>query len=134
MNHWAVTELHLQARLPEILSSTDDARAIALDLKEGESLGEHEVHERAWVIVISGEVEASSSDGGVIGGGPGTLFEFAPGERRRIDGITDTRLLLILTPWPGDGHPGSMSLREKLYIRRRAAKARKETERLGVEA
>ena len=27
-----------------------------------------------------------------------------------------------LTPWPGSGHPGAMTIREKLYARRRAAK------------
>lgn len=134
MEHWPLTELDLKSRLPEILSSTDDARAIALDLEAGNSLGEHEVHERAWIIVISGEIEASSPDGGAVGGGPGTLFEFAPGERRRIDALIDSRLLLLLTPWPGDGHPGSMSLQEKLYIRRRAAKARKEAGGVQVRA
>ncbi len=35
---------------------------------------------------------------------------------------TKARLLMLLTPWPGDGHPGAMTIREKLYARRRAAK------------
>jgi len=33
-------------------------------------------------------------------------------------------LLLLLTPWPGIGHPGAMTLREKLYARRRAVTRR----------
>jgi len=34
---------------------------------------------------------------------------------------------LLLTPWPGTGHPGAMTLRQKLYARRRAAKRRAAT-------
>lgn len=122
MKSWDLRALDLKPRLPEILSSSDEARAIALDLKVGERLGEHEVHERAWLIVVSGEVEASTVSDGSVAGGPGTLIEFAPGERRQITATTHTRVLLILTPWPGEGHPGGMSIREKLYARRRAAK------------
>jgi len=33
----------------------------------------------------------------------------------------DARLLLLLSPWPGDGHPGAMSLEEKAEARERAA-------------
>ena len=32
------------------------------------------------------------------------------------------RLLLLLAPWPDSGHPGAMTIREKLYARRHAAK------------
>ena len=49
MNNWDLRSLDLKPRLPEILSSSDAARAIALDLAPGESLSEHEVHERAWL-------------------------------------------------------------------------------------
>jgi hypothetical protein len=35
---WHVTRLDLKPRLPEILSSTPEARVIALDLRAGESL------------------------------------------------------------------------------------------------
>jgi hypothetical protein len=31
-------------------------------------------------------------------------------------------LVLLLTPWPGPGHPGAMTLTQKLYVRRHAAK------------
>jgi hypothetical protein len=34
-------------------------------------------------------------------------------------------LLLLLTPWPGEDHPGAMTIREKLYARRHAAKRSK---------
>jgi quercetin dioxygenase-like cupin family protein len=121
LNSWDVASLNLKPRLPEILSSTDDARAVALDLAEGQRLPEHEVHERAWVVVLAGEVQATAGGERVVGG-PGLLLEFAPRERHELVARSQARLLLLLTPWPGAGHPGAMSVREKLYARRHAAK------------
>jgi len=93
-----------------------------LDLAAGESLADHEVHERAWLIVLDGEVEVTTSAGDSVGGGVGLLVEFAPAERHGIVASSAARLLLLLTPWPGDGHPGAMTIRQKLYTRRHAAK------------
>ncbi len=122
MKSWDLGDLKLKPRLPEILSSSEDARVIALDLAAGEALDEHEVHERAFVLVVSGEIEVTGNAHGPVRGGPGLLVEFEPSERHRIEASADARLLLLLTPWPGDGHPGAMELREKLYMRRHAAK------------
>lgn len=122
MKTWELNGLDLKPRLPEILSSSDEARLIALDLAAGEDLAEHEVHERAWVIVLSGSIEVGTRSGSEASGGPGLLVEFEPGERHHVIAREDARLLLILSPWPGEGHPGAMSIREKLYARRRAAK------------
>lgn len=122
MNSWDLTSLDLKPRLPEILTSSDAARAIALDLAAGESLADHQVHERAWLIVLSGEIEVSTAEGGHSSGGAGLLVEFAPGERHEVKATADARLLLLLTPWPGGGHPGAMTIQEKLYARRHAAK------------
>jgi quercetin dioxygenase-like cupin family protein len=122
MKSWELGDLSLKPRLPEILSSSDDARIIALDLAAGESLEEHEVHERAFLVVLSGEIEMSGNGGGDVRGGQGLLVEIEPRERHRVEAKADARLLLLLTPWPGDGHPGAMELREKLYTRRHAAK------------
>jgi quercetin dioxygenase-like cupin family protein len=122
VNSWDVIGLELRPRLPEILSSSNDARAIALELRGGESLAEHEVHERAWLIVLSGEVEVRAAAGGEASGGAGLVVEFDPGERHEVSAVADARLLLLLTPWPGRGHPGAMTIREKLYARHHAAK------------
>lgn len=122
MDSWDLKTLDLKPRLPEILSSSDAARAIALDLEAGEALAEHEVHERAWLVVLDGEVEVSSSSEESVRGGTGLLVELSPGERHEVAAISRARLLLMLTPWPGSGHPGAMSIREKLYVRRHAAK------------
>jgi len=122
MKSWDLRELELKPRLPEILSSSDDARAIVLDLAAGESLDEHEVHERAFVVVLAGEVEVGTGAGATAAGGTGLVVEFEPRERHRVAASSDARILLLLTPWPGDGHPGAMEIREKLYTRRHAAK------------
>ncbi len=122
MNTWDLKMLDLKPRLPEILSSSDVARAIALDLAAGESLADHQVHERAWLVVLDGEVRVTTSEGEGVTGGVGLLVEFAPGERHEVTASTAARLLLLLTPWPGRGHPGAMTIREKLYARRHAAK------------
>lgn len=122
MRSWKLDEIDLKPRLPEILSSSSAARAIVLDLAEGEGLGDHEVHERAWVIVLSGSVQVCNGAGERTDGGPGLLVEIAPGERHEVLAISASRLLLLLTPWPGNGHPGAMTITQKLYARRHAAK------------
>jgi quercetin dioxygenase-like cupin family protein len=119
---WDLGEIDLKPRLPEILSSSEDARAIVLDLAAGESLDEHEVHERAFLVVLSGEIEVGTGAGAGTAGGTGLLVEFEPRERHKVAAKSDARLLLLLTPWPGEGHPGAMEIREKLYTRRHAAK------------
>lgn len=122
MNSWDLKALDLKPRLPEILSSSDVARAIVLDLAAGESLSDHQVHERAWLVVLDGEIQVATAEGERVSGGVGLLVEFAPGERHEVIASADARLLLLLTPWPGSGHPGAMTIREKLYARRGAAK------------
>ncbi len=122
MNSWDLNTLELRPRLPEILSSGAAARAIALDLAAGEGLADHEVHERAWVLVLDGAIEVTTAAGERASGGVGLLIELAPGERHEVVASAKARLLLLLTPWPGSGHPGAMTVREKLYARRHAAK------------
>lgn len=124
MNSWDLRSLDLRPHSPEILSSTDDARAIVLEIPAGESLSDHQVHERAWVTVIDGEVEVATTDGGTVTGGCGFTVEFAPGERHAVLARSTARLLLLLTPWPGRGHPGTMALEDKAQSRRRAAERR----------
>ena len=120
MRSWALSELSVKPHTPEIIASTDDARAIVLDLPAGEALEEHEVHERAWVLVLAGEVEIESVGQPGLSGGSGLLVEFEPRERHEVRARSDARLLLLLTPWPGVGHPGAMSLADKQLARRRA--------------
>jgi quercetin dioxygenase-like cupin family protein len=121
MNSWTIKDLPLKPHAPEILATTDDGRAIALLIPAGESLDDHQVHERAWVTVLDGEVEITTATGESIRGSSGLLIEFDPNERHAVHARTDTRLLLLLTPWPGAGHPGAMTLEEKASARHAAA-------------
>ena len=105
MESWDLANLEVQARQPEVLSSDDEGRMIAIQLPAGESLREHQVHERAWLLVISGAIEVDDSDGETVKGGPGLLALFDPNERHEVRASEDSRLLLVLSPWPGVGHP-----------------------------
>jgi redox-sensitive bicupin YhaK (pirin superfamily) len=103
VEHWDLTGLDVEPRQPQILDSKrGESRTIALKLAAGEGLAEHQVHERAHVIVIEGKVEI-----GDVTGGPGLLAIFDPGERHEVRARSDSRLLLVLAPWPGEGHPGA---------------------------
>jgi hypothetical protein len=87
----------------------------------GQSLQDHEVHERAWLLVVTGEIAVKCPGTATAEGGPGALFEFAPQERREIFAACAARLLLFLAPWPGDGHPGALSDAQRIHARARAA-------------
>lgn len=121
MRSWDLKTVGVEPHQPEILASAGDARTILLSLPAGEELQEHEVHERARIVVIEGEVEVSMPSGESASAGPGHLFEFEPGERHTVAARSDSRLLLVLSPWPGDGHPGAMTLEEKGEVREKAA-------------
>jgi quercetin dioxygenase-like cupin family protein len=121
---WDLSTVDLRPHAPKILASTDEARAVVLEIPAGESLQDHQVHERAWVTVIAGEVEITAAGGDRAAGGSGLMVEFAPGERHAVFARTMARLLLLLTPWPGDGHPGTMPLSDKATVRQRAAEHR----------
>ena len=121
MKEWELGTLDTRPHAPQILTTTDAARAILLALPAGEQLREHEVHERAWVVVISGAIDVTAFDGTRVEGGAGLMVEFAPGERHQVTARSDARLLLFLAPWPGDGHPGAMTMEEKSQVRARAA-------------
>ncbi len=105
MQSWNLTELEAPGGAidPQVLSTDDGARAIAIRLEAGQALNDHQVRERAWLVVVEGEAEIRSGDA-VVGGGVGTLATFAPGERHAVSSGSGARLLLLLAPWPGDGH------------------------------
>jgi quercetin dioxygenase-like cupin family protein len=120
MQSWDLKALEVEPHQPRILASAEDARTIVLYLPTGEELQEHEVHERARVVVIDGRVDIATPGGEAVTADAPHLFEFDPGERHTIVARSDARLLLVLTPWPGDGHPGAMTLERKAEAQQRA--------------
>jgi quercetin dioxygenase-like cupin family protein len=108
MEHWDLRTLEIEPHQPRILhSARGEARSIAILLPAGEELQEHEVHERAYLVVVDGEVEIGDGGAATLTGGPGFVAVFAPRERHEVRATSDARLLLVLAPWPGDGHPGA---------------------------
>jgi quercetin dioxygenase-like cupin family protein len=104
MQHWDLRSLTVEPRHPQILQSArGEGRAIAIHLPAGEQLQDHEVHERAYLTVVDGEVEVEAGE--TVRAATGALFVFDPKERHEVRAKTDARLLLFLAPWPGEGHP-----------------------------
>ena len=89
-------------RDPVVLHS-DEGRAVLIKLDPGQELGEHQVKERAWISVVEGTVSIEAG-GDSIEGRPGTLVTFAPEERHAVRTDGGARILLLLAPWPGEGH------------------------------
>lgn len=88
---------------PRVLFSTAEARAVVIDLAAGQELGDHRVRERALLEVLDGQVECGSAGAGAECG-RGTLVMFEPGEDHFVRALGPARLLLVLAPWPGEGH------------------------------
>jgi len=109
MRSWDLSTLDVEARQPRVLDSEDEGRAILINLPAGERLQEHQVHERAWVLVISGRIRIDLPNGESESGGAGYLAVFDPAERHEVSAEDDARMLLVLAPWPGDGHPSQRS-------------------------
>jgi redox-sensitive bicupin YhaK (pirin superfamily) len=110
MRTWDLATLDVEVHQPVVLDSEEEGRAILINLPAGEQLQEHQVHERAWVLVVSGTIRIDLPDGDSATGDAGFLACFDPAERREVSAEDDARVLLLLAPWPGDGHP---SLREQ---------------------
>jgi quercetin dioxygenase-like cupin family protein len=91
------------SRSPVVVHSQDEARAVLIRLDPGQALGDHQVHERSWVLVLDGRVRFEAGDEHVVAD-PGQLAWFDAGERRSISTDDGARILLLLAPWPGEGH------------------------------
>jgi quercetin dioxygenase-like cupin family protein len=104
MESWDIRSMEIEPQRPQVLRSDEETRAIAIRLLAGEELSEHQVHERAYLLVADGSVEIAN-DGSTVTGEAGFLSHFEPNERRTVRALSDTRLVLVLAPWPGVGHP-----------------------------
>ena len=105
MQHWDLNAIEAPdgTRDPVVLASADGGRAVMIVLQAGQQLGDHQVKERAWLVVVAGSV-AIESGGERVDAGVGMLATFEPGERHSVRSADGARILLILAPWPGEGH------------------------------
>lgn len=74
-----------------------------IGLDPGQELGDHQVKEHAFVIVVDGvaRIKAGADE---LEADAGTLVAFEPDERRVVSSDAGAKLLLLLAPWPGVGH------------------------------
>ncbi len=105
MQSWKLTEIDTPdgSRSPVVLLSENEARAILVGLHPGQELGDHQVKEHAWVVVVEGRARIGAG-GDSIEAGVGTLVHFEPDERHFVASDEGAKILLLLAPWPGEGH------------------------------
>lgn len=104
MERWHLPSIEANGkREPRVLFSRPGCRAVLLDLNAGDELGAHRLHEHAVVEIVSGRL-GLAADGHEVECDEGTLLTFTPGETRSVRALEASRLLLLLAPWPGEGH------------------------------
>ncbi len=103
MDSWDISTLDVEPHKPTVLRSDGEARVVAINIPAGEALEDHQVHERAYVVIVEGEAQVGPANGPQKAG-PGFVAHFDPNERHEVRATTDTRLVLFLAPWPGEGH------------------------------
>jgi quercetin dioxygenase-like cupin family protein len=105
MKSWALPEIETAggSRSPVVLHSGNEGRAVLIGLEAGQELGEHQVKESLFLVVLEGHVRIESR-GEALEAGPGTLVTFEPDERHSVSADDGARILLLLSPWPGAGH------------------------------
>ncbi len=105
MQRWDMLALDAPdgTRDPIVLHSDDGARAVLIVLQAGQSLGDHQVKENAWITVLDGTVQVTAG-GETVDASPGGLVRFEPNERHALHSDSGARILMLLAPWPGEGH------------------------------
>jgi quercetin dioxygenase-like cupin family protein len=105
VQRWDLLEIEAPdgTRDPVVLHQDDGARAVLIVLSPGQSLGDHQVKENAWVVVVDGTVRVTAG-GESYDASRGALVRFAPNERHALSSTDGARVLLVLAPWPGEGH------------------------------
>jgi quercetin dioxygenase-like cupin family protein len=106
VRHWKLGEIETPhgTRSPVVLHSREGAeRAVLIALRPGEELGDHGVKESTLLLVLDGAVRVEAG-GEAVDADEGTLLHLDPDERRTVTSGGGARLLLLLAPWPGEGH------------------------------
>jgi quercetin dioxygenase-like cupin family protein len=102
---WKLLEIETPdgSRSPVVLHSDEEGRAVLIGLKPGQRLGDHQVKEHAFLVIVDGTAQVEA-DGETVSAGPGTLVAFEPDERHAVSTEDGAKILLFLAPWPGPGH------------------------------
>jgi len=102
---WRLPEIETPdgSRSPVVLHSSDEGRAVLIGLNPGQQLGDHQVKEHVFLVVVDGSVRIEAR-GETLEADAGTLVAFEPDERRVVASETGAKILLLLAPWPGEGH------------------------------
>ena len=105
MRSWNLHEIEVEggSRSPVVLYSDDAARAVLIVLEPGQELGDHQVKEHAFIVVVDGTARIEAGDE-KLEAGVGTMVAFDPAERHVVASDSGAKILLILAPWPGEGH------------------------------
>jgi quercetin dioxygenase-like cupin family protein len=90
-------------RDPVVLHQDEAARAVLIVLSPGQELGGHQVKEHMWVLVVDGSVRVTAGDE-TMDASRGAMFRFDAHERHALASEDGARVLLLLAPWPGEGH------------------------------
>jgi quercetin dioxygenase-like cupin family protein len=104
MERWHLPSIDANGkREPRVLFSRPECRAVLIDLNAGDELSDHRLYEHALLQVVSGRLSLVVADQQVECDS-GTLLTFTPGETRSVRALEPSRILLLLAPWPGEGH------------------------------
>jgi hypothetical protein len=57
-----------------------------------------------FLLVVVGGIVRIEAGGETLEAGIGTLVKFEPDERHVVASDTGAKILLLLAPWPGEGH------------------------------
>ena len=79
MRRWNLNEIEVSggSRSPVVLDSDEPARAVLIGLEPGQELGDHQVKEHAFVLVVEGSVRVEAG-GESLDAQSGMLFRFEP--------------------------------------------------------
>jgi quercetin dioxygenase-like cupin family protein len=102
---WRLQEIETPegSRSPVVLHSSDEGRAVLIGLNPGQELGDHQVKEHVFLVVVDGTARIEAGDA-TLEAGAGTLVAFEPDERRVVASEAGAKIVLLFAPWPGEGH------------------------------
>lgn len=105
MRSWKLRDIETPtgSRSPVVLHSGAEGRAVLIGLDPGQELGDHQVKEHAFLVVVQG-IARVKAGADVLDADAGTLVAFEPDERRVVGSEDGAKILLLLAPWPGEGH------------------------------